>query len=282
MPPTELFVLGAGRSGTTVMQEAIAHLDGFVAIPRLAGRFPATTAMATLLSRLKIGPDAWIRPSSESMRIFDEAGLTQEFQTSLGRHVTPADASLLRLDNLHRRLRTVRSIGRADTVVVKNTAASSRVPLLASEFPDAVFLHVLRHPARVVMSLLKVDFWQGMILWWDGRSAQQYGEDERLSQEEVAARHWAHQVGLAAADLDAFAPDRHLAINYDHFVDAPDQALTELTKLDLRLPKPAGITSQLRHMDIRPSADQPSIPPTVQAAVIAHCSDVADSLGMAM
>ncbi len=141
--PPELFVVGSGRSGTTIVLEAIGYLDDVATVPRLAGRAPKLTGLATRLARHGLGPAAWVRPSSESTALFVEAGLTQDFQAALGRSVGPAEAGALHMDRLGRRLASIRHHANARTVAVKNTASCGRIPHPRPHLPRS------RVPSRV-------------------------------------------------------------------------------------------------------------------------------------
>lgn len=280
-PPAILFVIGSGRSGTSIVLEAIACLDGVAPVPRLAGRAPALTVPAARFSRYRIAPTAWVRPSSESTALFAEAGLTQEFQAGLGRSVRPMDAQQLRMSRLARRLEAVRRHAAAETVVVKNTASCGRVPILADTFPRAVFLHVLRQPTAVVTSLLRTDFWEGMTLWWDGRTTVEYGRAEGISQEEVAARHWSRQVSSAAEDLSRCVPQRYTSIRYEDFVRRPAETLMCLEEFGLQVSS-AGLQGRIRRLNIVASRSWGPTPAAVTAAVRTHCGSVAEAVGVAL
>ncbi len=216
--PPELLVVGsqAARARPSCSRRLVISMTWrrFLVLP---ARAPRLTGLANPLARHGLGPAAWVRPSSESTALFVEAGLTQDFQATLGRSVGPADVVALRMDRFRRRLASIRHHANARTVAVKNTASCGRIPILVHTFPEAAFLHVLRHPAHVVGSLLRTDFWGDMILWWDGRTTQQYAREEAMSQAEVAARHRARQVGTAMADLTEYAP-RSMLLHYDAFV----------------------------------------------------------------
>lgn len=276
--PPQLVVVGSGRSGTTVFLESVAAtVPGVAAVPRLAGRVPALTAPASVLTRLGVGPSSWRRPSAESTALFTEAGLTQELQASLsGASVTPADVPSDRLRHLARRLETVRRLTGAATVAVKNTAACGRVPVLAELLPDAAFVHVVRSPSAVVESLLATEFWPGMVLWWDGRTTDRYAADEGLDQAHVAARHWSRQVSAVRTDLAVLPARRRVEVGYAAFTRDPGAELDRLTRVGL----PAADRSRVAALAIRPVAAGRVVPPEIRAAVEDECRTVADDLGV--
>ncbi len=273
--PPELFVVGSGRSGTTIVLSAIDSLDDIAAVPRLAGKMPRLTPVAARLARHRIGPHAWLRPSSESTGMFAEAGLTQAFQTALGHSAGPADVGPLRMDRLRKRLNSVRIHSSVSTVVVKNTASCARVPLLAATFEESVFLHVIRHPAHVVMSLLRTGFWMDMTLWWDGRTTGTYGLEQGLTQEEVAAQHWTHQVSTARADLAVHAAGRHSVLRYDEFSSRPVDSLSVLGEVGLPFRRTPAVTRRIEALRVRESSRAVTIPEGVATAVEQHCAELA-------
>lgn len=280
--PPQVFVLGSGRSGTTIVLEGIACLDGVAPVPRLAGRAPRMTGLAARMARRGMGPAAWTRASAEATGLFREAGLTGQLQARLGRSVRTEDVDVAKLNRFLRRLESVRANSAVDTVVVKNTASCARVPVLASTFADAAFVHVLRHPARVVMSLLRTEFWQQMTLWWDGRSTQRYGVEEALAPEEVAAQHWSRQVRAAHLDLNAFAAARFEVIRFEDFVEKPVQVLHQLEGVGVRVRAEAALRQRLKDLNVAAPSSSPAIPSPVTAAVDKHCAETATLLGMTL
>ena len=276
MPPPQLFVVGSGRSGTTVVLESIDLLPQFTAVPRLAGRVPQLTAPATLLARAGLGPSRLTRPSSECTALFAEAGLTQEFQIEVGGTVGPEHLGRLSMDRFERRLRTVGRASGGRVVAVKNTASCARVPLLHACFPEARFLHVLRRPEAVMASLLAVDFWPTMTLWWDGRTTRQYAADEGISEKQVAARHWARQVATALDALAELDASTWTTIEYAAFTKDPATALMQLADLGYTLPPEQEITSRTRSQ-VRVAADREKVyDPETRAAVAQECTPVLD------
>ncbi|MBA3990666.1 MAG: sulfotransferase [Propionibacteriales bacterium] len=280
--PSEVFVLGSGRSGTTIVLHALACLDGVIAVPRLAGRAAWTAPLSSRMVRYGVGPSAWTRPSSESTALFTEAGLTQAFQSRVGRSIGPDDAGSLDMGVLWHRLQQIRHHGGARTAAVKNTASCGRVPVLADTFPDAAFVHVVRRPTTVVLSMLATDFWYDMTLWWDGRTTQRYAQDEDLSHERVAARHWARQVAIAMADLQRCAPSRAVQVQYEQFVDDPRGQLEQMQGVGLSMGTQSGLRRSLEDLGIKVESARRDIPGAVLAAVESECSEVAERWGVSL
>lgn len=274
-PPEQIFVVGSGRSGTTIVLESMASLPQMAAIPRLAGRVPSLTWLTTIAMKKGVGPKSWIRPSAESAGIFAEAGLTREFQGSLGgRSVGPEDARHLDMDRLSARFRSVREVSGARTLIVKNTANCARIPLLGATFPTSHFVHVVRDPRAVVASLLKVEFWPAMTLWWDGRTTREYGRDEGIGQAQVAARHWARQVSTVRTDLDRIPASRQMVLSYREFTNNPAEQLRRLSAWGINLGDQS-FGQRIESLQIRPDQAGPgNFSEEISSAVALECANV--------
>jgi hypothetical protein len=206
--------------------------------------------------------------------------LTQEYHVALARPVVPEDSESLHLEIMRRRLESIRTHAGAETVVIKNTASCGRIPILARFFPHAGFAHVIRHPAQVVMSLLRTGFWQEMVLWWDGRTVRQYALQEGLTQEEVAAQHWSRQVGSAYKELAAQARNRSVVMRYDKFVVRPLESLMLLEAVGVRVADSPLVRQRIDALRIQAPRPRSQAPRAVSLAVEKHCADVAAGIGL--
>lgn len=274
-PPRFLFIVGSGRSGTTAYQS---YLDGYPSLqtfPRLAAAKPSLTPLAGMLRRVPGAPERLVRPSGEAQRLLEEMGASTRRQQVLKRRLEAEDAAELDAARLERRADQLRATNKeAPTVLLKNTLNTARVEALARVFPDAVFHHVIRHPGRVIESLLAVDFFVGMTLWWDGRTVEQYAADEGLTREGVAARHWVRQVSDCLDGLASVPESRKSTVKYDEFTQRPDRVTS-------RALQAVGIspgTDASPSMSIRAERTDPLRDET-QLAVQRECAAALDRLG---
>lgn len=218
-----LFVVGSGRSGTTVYQEVLNSFSRLHSFTRLSAACPPTTYWSGWMRRTGFFPASLVRPSGEAQKILGEAGLTVDLQRQLRRRLTSADAEDLNAEALRRRVSQLqRSTPGKSMVIIKNTLNSARVEALGKSFPEAVFHHVVRHPGRVIESLMHVEFFEGMQLWWDGRTVERYAAEESVSREVVAARHWSRQVEDCLEGLASVCDSRKATISYANFVQEPE------------------------------------------------------------
>ena len=227
--PSVIYIVGSGRSGTTIVLQAMdAAVSGMTAVPRLAGRLPKSAIPVSLMRRFGLGPYSWRRPSAESTAIFSEAGITQEKQVALqGRSMQLDDVGNQAANMFRSRINQIRKWTKTPAVIIKNTASCARIPMLNEFYPQANFVEVTRHPTAVVSSLVKSGFWSTMVLWWDGRTTQQYCSDLGINNYELAARHWNTQVLILRDGLKSVPQNRKACIRYEEFVLNPAGTLSE-------------------------------------------------------
>lgn len=236
--PVLVFVLGAPRSGTSLLYRVLAlHPDaawvsGYVrrapALPelavlnRLAGAAPRTRA------RVWFGPagdEAYRYGQSRSLgeRLFPQP--VEGEPLFARRRVLPGVAghpAQARLRGDVRRL--VRASG-GRVLVSKRIDHNRRVPQLAALFPGARFVVLTRDGRAVARSLVRVDWWQDLELWWaDGATVRDHlrrGADE----DDLAARHWVAEVEAVHEGV-AHVPARQvLHVAYEELVADPATVL---------------------------------------------------------
>lgn len=156
-----VFVVGTGRSGSTIFFDMFAmHPD--VAWPsELSRRFPERLWINSALMRLraysfvdtllgnKYGP-------SEAYPFWEHncPGFTNPYRDLLAADVTPAAASAIK-----HAVATTLNI-RRHRFIAKITGWP-RIRYLQAIFPDALFIEVKRNPYATACSLLNVGFWDG-------------------------------------------------------------------------------------------------------------------------
>jgi hypothetical protein len=87
----------------------------------------------------------------------------------------------------------------------KTPAYTSHIPHLATMFPAAQFIHVVRDPRSVAASWLPAKW--GPNTYWH------------------AGRWWEHAVGLATVDMAIIEPERRCTIKFEDVVRAPEQTM---------------------------------------------------------
>lgn len=223
-----VFVVGSGRSGTTVLYQRLCADTDVAFVPAVAGVRPEliwpVSRIAKLVPKLRA-----FQPSNEATGLFDRVGLGSDAILANGnKPLGPSDMSDKQAAYLRGFLASIQaSHGAKRAIIIKNTGATARVDALSSVVPESRFVHIVRDGRGVAASLARVGFFPELRLWWDGRTASElvstYG-----SLEEVAIEHWSMQVKAACASLGALDPARVHQVRYDELVQSPDRVLGDI------------------------------------------------------
>jgi hypothetical protein len=216
-----MFIVGAGRSGTTLLYELLCGHPSLAWISNVSERFPGRASAAAVNRLARLGPSPErrlaLRPT-EGYPAFDWA--SPEFVGGDSPPLTAKDLTPTARHRLHEVAeRHVRGM-RRERFLNKNTRNTRRIPYLAAAFPEARFVHVIRHPYAVVASLLRVDFWRDITPWPD--STPSAPEARAADQTTLAARLWREEVSIARRSA---RPSHYLEIRYEAMVIDPAATL---------------------------------------------------------
>lgn len=243
LPP--LFVLGAPRSGTSLVYKALALHPDAGWINNYHRRLPALWPVA-VLNRLTRHTRArrravWFGAAGDSAYRYAAArGLAERLypQPVEGEPVfarcgiPPAWPGGTLPPHAHRLAPMLRRTARAGggrVLVSKRIGHNRRVPLLDAVVPGARFLVVTRDGRAVTDSLLKVDWWPETELWWwrpGGLPAdwEAAGGNARVA----AARHWVAESEAIAAGVRDIPPVRLMHVSYEALLIRPAALLAEI------------------------------------------------------
>lgn len=251
-----ILVVGCGRSGTTVLYEVLCEHPGLAWYSNWTDRFPGRPALG-LLHRAR-----WLgRPSKGSSRLARarphpvEGHATWDHcsgQLAGGgnRPLTAADVT----PEAAARTRSlvaehVRRQG-ASRFLNKNTRNTRRIPYLASIFPEARFVHVIRDPIDTARSLSEVAFWPDLPIWWaDDRTPAELAEGP-VDQLALAGRFWARELEVVRRDAAALGDDQLVEVRYEELVARPAEVVTGLLQHLEVDPSPAVERSVARRLGV--------------------------------
>lgn len=257
--PGPLFLLGAPRSGTTLVYKLLClhpetvwisnWLRRFPAIPRLAGLNRIHSRFPNARDRAWFGADSnayvfggqrrlmeRLMPSPmEGEPIFRRAGLGEAEITDPGQ--VPAEV----VEKLLKSFAGIQRYAGPGYLVNKRVANNRRIPLLAHAFPSSRFLEIVRDGRAVARSLSHVDWWADSTIWWNGAVPSRW-EAEGGDPWELCARSWTEEMAVIRRGLSGVQPDRVMSISYEDFVRRPRDLLNQIQEF-------AGLSSNESWLD---------------------------------
>ena len=238
-----VFILGAPRSGTSLIYKALCLHPGAAYISNWVRRFPGLPALAALnrvgrhfpklveSSWFERDGNAYVYGSTRSLvrrlfpmpvegePVFRRCGIAED-----GFDSQSLDEPSISLRHTISRLRRFSG---GQVFVSKRIANNRRIPLLVEAFPDARFVNTVRDGRAVAVSLAKVDWWSDSLIWWCGKTPRQWREDGS-DPWELCAREWVENLREIDEGLHAVPPGQILHMTYEELVADP---ITTLKKL---------------------------------------------------
>lgn len=239
------FLLGAPRSGTSLVYKALCLHPEAAYISQWVQRYPQIPALACLdrIGRLspRLQRQVWFpsgnayaygRSRSIGERLYPAPAEGESVFTRAGVSValvedTPPVGS--EIERLRRAFRTIRRWNGGGVLIVKRIANNRRVPLLDAAFPEARFVEIVRDGRAVALSISKVDWWGRRPVWWLGRSPDEWAErgGDPL---ELTARHWMVELDTLEKAASDLAHERYLQVRYEDVVDDPIATLRTVAR----------------------------------------------------
>lgn len=235
-----VFILGAPRSGTSLLYRVLALHPRAAWINNYQRRAPGFTPLAAI-GRLSSAAantrrTVWFGSDGDNAYRYNaQRSLLERFFPQpvegepLFRHrgipedggVGPATAEQLRIrDDFAAILR----YSGADVLLSKRIGHNLRIPLLHDIFPAARFLVLTRDGRAVSSSLLRVDWWPENYLWWFGSTVAEavaQGADPLT----LSATHWAREVDAIDSGLAGVPESQILHLRYEELVQDPNGEL---------------------------------------------------------
>lgn len=243
--PPVLLVVGAPRSGTSLLYRALCLHPQSAWISNWHRRVPPLTVLARLDRLARHDPGAtfarWFpdgnayvygrrRPPAERLApapVEGEPVLRALGVPAPGRVPDVADPVAVRRlrHGLHR------LVGHAggSVFVTKRIAHNRRLAWLAEALPSARVAVVTRDGRAVAASLAGVDWWPDEELWWADTTVAAWRASGR-DPWEACARHWAAEVDAIDAGLAAFPRDAVLRITYEELAASPGATVARVAR----------------------------------------------------
>lgn len=240
-----IFLLGAARSGTSLLYKVMALHPQTTWLSNWVQRFPDHPQLAALNRTARVLPErrarVWFGPRGDNAyvygskrrlrdRVFPMPAEAESFYHRRGvpepaHEHTTAEPDVV--DRLRVAFATVSRWDGGRVLLTKRIANNRRVPLLSEAFPGARFVEIVRDGRAVAASLSKVDWWEDSIVWWYGGTPADWrraGGDPW----ELCARNWVEEVCALRRGLGSASPAQVLSIRYEDLVADPGATLQEL------------------------------------------------------
>lgn len=221
-----LFVIGTGRSGTTLFFQLLSFHPDLAWFSTYGNYFYRQTWPALLSRAVELPFAARILPPEwrytpkpvEAYAILNEltGGVFTAYRRLETSDVTPQIREALRA-----RVLAYLRLQHKPRFAHKHTGFA-RTRFLSAIFPTARFIHVYRDGRAVAGSLAKVDWWRGMDSWHWGAMKPEYAEEYRRSGNDrllLAAISWKTLMDEIEDECQGLPADRLLRIRYDDLVN---------------------------------------------------------------
>lgn len=260
-----VFVVGAARSGTSLLFRVLALHRRATWLSNWVQRFPGAPQLAALNAVSRAMPDrrarvwfgsggdnAYVYGSKRSVadRLFPQPAEAERFYRRAGMPELWGPEVVVPDDTPERLRQAFEQASRWDTRrvhVAKRIANNRRIPLLAQAFPQARFVEIVRDGRGVAASLAKVDWWADSVVWWYGGSPASWraeGRDEWA----LCARNWVEEVRVVREGLSAVAPEQRLSITYEELVAKPQEVVGRVARFASLDPEDDGFRRALEQV----------------------------------
>ncbi len=245
-PERTIFIIGSGRSGTTILYELLAIHPDLAWFSALSNRHPASRWAIhfhrlldaplvgnrfkhAIISRSRFIRHLGIVPSEGEDIYEGYCGFRQDVRLTEEDWQPEADQRLKDIFKLHL------EITGKDRFLSKRTSNTQRIRLIARMFPDAHFIHIIRDGRAVALSYQNVEWWKDVRLWWAGTTPSEW-EKEGRDPLELTGLHWKHNLEEIQSNRQVLS--NYKEVRYESLVADPRSVMLEL--LDFCDLKPSG------------------------------------------
>lgn len=240
-----VFLVGAPRSGTSLLYKALCMHPEAAWISNWVRRFPRALTLAALnripprfprlQRRVWFGSDsnAYVYGSRrrlweqvfpmpvEGEPIFERSGLVDDSSGGIAGQNGVAEH---RLGVLRSNLESIRRMAGGSVFINKRIGNNRRIGLLVAAFPYARFVDLVRDGRAVAYSLARVDWWPDSVPWWHDQTPKRW-EAEGGDPWELCARSWVEEVGAIERGLEAVPSEQVLHLSYEQLIRSPLESL---------------------------------------------------------
>jgi sulfotransferase family protein len=236
-----VFVIGAGRSGKTLVCKYLCMHPNVGWISTYVDRFPWCPPLAALNRMVHVVPSAaqaaWFLRGDSAEALRDrvaprkggrrwlrfvpkpDEGEAIYALCGISDFAPPAwkitDAQIRRLRGAFDRIRRYQG---ATMLVSDRNSNNRRLPQLLAAFPSARFVHIVRDGRAVARAQLRAKWWNDHEVWWlDWRTPRQW-QQEGGRPMEVAARNWVEEMHEIEKGVREIPPTQIVQVRYEELI----------------------------------------------------------------
>lgn len=225
-----VFIVGAGRSGTTLLYKMLCLHPDVAWISNYVDRVPKITCLS-LFNRVcgiykRHCRFMWFTKDFNAygkrrflMRLFPMPVEGESVYDHCGIPVFPDKSWCISEPQkkcLIDAFEKIRLFQDCKMLLSKRTANNRRIPKLLEAFPRAKFIHVIRDGRAVANSLLKVDWWLDHKVWWWHQKTPRQWESTGREPVEMAARNWVEEIREIEIGFKSVPDDQIFEVRYEH------------------------------------------------------------------
>lgn len=237
-----IFIIGMGRSGTTLIGESIAAHEKVGWFSNYMNKLPFFPEISLINRIVDIPKVGWyFRGKKYQNKEFqglircalpysvEAYSVWKQYcgEKFLWDYLLGQKANAIEKTKMRKLIKKVLYFQGKERFCTKITGPA-RITYLKSIFPNACFIHVLRNPRATIASLLNVPFWKndgGLDKpWWRNGLCEDY-INEWIKNEKspiaLAAVQWKQIVEYTWEESKILAPENYMEIKYEKFVTEP-------------------------------------------------------------
>lgn len=231
-----IFIIGCGRSGTTLLLNLLARHPDLAWFSNYANKNPEkpqSMALSRILSMPVLGPKIADRfpglyHSPESINIYKFCGI-HELHLKKQAPLTEDDVTVETSYCFRNMVAQCLRYSGKNMFINKNVSNSMRVRFLNTIFQKPIFIHIIRDGRAVVNSLIHVNWWPDVHLWWAGFTPKDW-QSEGKAPVELCAQHWRNNVSAVLEAVPHLGTDQYIEVYYEHLCEDPVAEIKRLVK----------------------------------------------------
>ena len=230
-----IFIIGSGRSGTSVLYNLLSTHPELGWFSNYSAKFYNLTPLPLLhriLDLPLLGSVAKqgivsnnrysIKPSEAGRIYHDYCGFESAIKSTEDDLNPEAEQKLKAAIRRHLRLSGKKRF------LNKQTANTQRIRLIDTMFPDAQYIHIIRDGRAVANSMFNVSWWNDTDIWWlDGMKAAEW-EKQGKPAIELCGLHWMRDVKEILENKYLFG-ERYIELKYEDFIQDVHGTMKEIT-----------------------------------------------------